>query len=82
MLELTPCLRLINCQVRDKFPMLEEFSECTPKSALFLVKVSVARAQCRSPIFFWGKIAWLQIPDSYADVALCSCVVCDSSGWT
>jgi hypothetical protein len=52
-LELTPCLRLINCQVRDKFPMLEEFSECTPKSALFLVKVSVARAQCRPPILFF-----------------------------
>mmetsp|Transcript_9243 Transcript_9243/g.23717 ORF Transcript_9243/g.23717 Transcript_9243/m.23717 type:complete len:361 (-) Transcript_9243:2550-3632(-) len=40
-------------QVHDKFPMLREFSECTPKSALFLVK-------------FWVDLAFDDIgPEAY-----------------
>eukprot|EP00035_Acanthoeca_spectabilis_P037854 m.47992 g.47992 ORF g.47992 m.47992 type:complete len:352 (+) comp8890_c0_seq1:141-1196(+) len=43
-------------QVNDKFPMLQEFSECTPKSALFLVK-------------FWVDLNFEELgPESYFGV--------------
>eukprot|EP00038_Savillea_parva_P007414 m.169987 g.169987 ORF g.169987 m.169987 type:complete len:365 (+) comp13179_c0_seq1:165-1259(+) len=43
-------------QVQDKFPMLEEFAECTPKSALFLVK-------------FWADLTFEDLgPESYFGV--------------
>jgi len=41
-------------QVSDKFPMLRDFSECTPRSALFLVKFWADLGSAPSPDAFHG----------------------------